>query len=91
MQIPLSRKGSWYFIFFCLLVLAATGFAQNPSSASTNKQDLAPAISQRDEQRQEKLNSKLLEREVPYRILLPRSYFNSNETVRYPVLYLLHG
>jgi putative tributyrin esterase len=91
MQIPISRKGSWYLVFFCLLVLAATGFAQNPNSASTNKQDLAPAISQRDEQRQEKLNSKLLEREVPYRILLPRSYFNSNETVRCPVLYLLHG
>lgn len=38
-----------------------------------------------------KLNSKLMGREMPYRVILPGSYKNSNETVFYPVVYLLHG
>lgn len=38
-----------------------------------------------------KLNSKLMAREMPYRVVLPGSHKNSNETLRYPVIYLLHG
>jgi len=38
-----------------------------------------------------KLNSKLMGREMPYRVILPVNYNNSNETVFYPVIYLLHG
>lgn len=38
-----------------------------------------------------KLESKLMARQMPYRALLPASYNTSNETTRYPVLYLLHG
>ncbi len=37
------------------------------------------------------LKSKLMAREMPYRVVLPVSYSNSNETVFYPVIYLLHG
>ena len=38
-----------------------------------------------------KLNSKLMNREMPYRVVLPDNYSNSNEKTFYPVIYLLHG
>ncbi len=38
-----------------------------------------------------KLDSKLMAREMPYRVILPVNYQNSNEKTFYPVLYLLHG
>lgn len=38
-----------------------------------------------------KLNSKLMGREMPYRVILPAGYQNSNEKTFYPVIYLLHG
>ncbi|HRH44997.1 MAG TPA: alpha/beta hydrolase-fold protein, partial [Pyrinomonadaceae bacterium] len=37
----------------------------------------------------ENLQSKLLQRDIPYRVILPKNY-ETNEN-RYPVLYLLHG
>ena len=37
-----------------------------------------------------KLNSKLMAREMPYRVVLPINY-KSEKAQRYPVLYLLHG
>jgi putative tributyrin esterase len=37
-----------------------------------------------------KLNSKLMAREMPYRVILPASY-EANKTQKFPVLYLLHG
>lgn len=38
-----------------------------------------------------KLSSKLMKREMPYRIILPVGYDNSNEKTFYPTVYLLHG
>lgn len=38
-----------------------------------------------------KLNSKLMSREMPYRVIFPSGYNQKNENVNYPVLYLLHG
>jgi S-formylglutathione hydrolase FrmB len=38
-----------------------------------------------------KLNSKLMTREMPYRVVLPTNYNNSTEKNSYPVIYLLHG
>ncbi len=38
-----------------------------------------------------KLNSKLMRGEMPYRVVLPTNYNNSNEKTFYPVVYLLHG
>ena len=38
-----------------------------------------------------KLTSKLTNREMPYRVILPANYNNSNEKTFYPVIYLLHG
>lgn len=40
----------------------------------------------------QKLNSKLMGREMPYRVVLPRGYDDKvNTSVKYPVIYLLHG
>src|SRR5829696_5743843 len=38
-----------------------------------------------------KLSSKLMAKELPYRVILPDDYSTLNETKRYPVVYLLHG
>jgi putative tributyrin esterase len=38
-----------------------------------------------------KLNSKVMARELPYRVILPDDYSASNENKRYPVILLLHG
>ncbi len=38
-----------------------------------------------------KLQSKLMNREMPYRVILPVDYGNSNEKTFYPTVYLLHG
>ncbi len=38
-----------------------------------------------------RLNSKLMAREMPYRVVLPVNYKNSNEKTIYSVVYLLHG
>ncbi len=37
------------------------------------------------------LKSKLMRRDMPYRVVLPSNYENSNEKTFYPVIYLLHG
>lgn len=38
-----------------------------------------------------KLNSKLMSRELPYRVIFPIKYNQKDEKTRYPVIYLLHG
>ncbi len=38
-----------------------------------------------------KLNSKLMSREMPYRVILPSNYNPKDQKTTYPVLYLLHG
>lgn len=38
-----------------------------------------------------KLNSKLMSREMPYRVIFPLKYNQKDEKIRYPVIYLLHG
>jgi len=65
----------------CLaLICAAT--AQTPKTS-------APAAPEQKRVQDVKFFSKSLQREMSYRVVLPRHYF-SNE-YRYPVLYLLHG
>ncbi len=41
--------------------------------------------------RDQKLTSQLMAREMPYRVILPSGYENSNEKTFYPAIYLLHG
>ena len=38
-----------------------------------------------------KLSSKLMGREMPYRVVLPAGYADAKATTRHPVIYLLHG
>lgn len=41
--------------------------------------------------REEKLTSKLMGRDLPYRIILPARYETEGSSERFPVVYLLHG
>jgi putative tributyrin esterase len=53
---------------------------------------LRKEISGGAETKTEKLVSKLMGREMSYRVIVPTGYsINTNETFRYPVIYLLHG
>jgi S-formylglutathione hydrolase FrmB len=81
--------------------LASGVFAQtsasvsNPDGQSLRKGEYTFAaaysnLSNADVQNAE-LNSKLMGRKMPYRIILPAGYQTSNDKVRYPVIYLLHG
>lgn len=60
-------------------------------SFSAHAQATSPKVSLPAKVENHKLNSKLLAREIPYRIILPVNYKNANEKTLYPVVYLLHG
>lgn len=66
---------------FCLVVLATL-----IGVFSVEAQPSAGAVSIDDF----KLNSKLMAREMPYRVALPKNY-EADKTMRFPVVYLLHG
>jgi S-formylglutathione hydrolase FrmB len=72
------RKGIKVFLF--LLVSSAAVFAQSPAAEKKLPANVSEA----------KLDSKLMGRIMPYRIILPESYKSSKQK-RYPVIYLLHG
>ena len=65
------------FILAVVLALAASSHAQAATATGL------PV-------REEKLASKLMAREMPYRVLLPAGY-DAAKSERYPVIYLLHG
>lgn len=79
------RNFSLLVLFFALSV---TAFAQQtpPSRIDQNLLRVSPA----DSVQNSKLASKLLAREMPYRVILPKNYA-ANKTEKFPVLYLLHG
>jgi putative tributyrin esterase len=52
---------------------------------ATAPKPLAPNV------REHKLASKMMVRDMSYRVVLPSSYDNTNEKLSYPVIYLLHG
>ena len=73
---------SWLF-----LALAVSTFAQKTETKPVNAKNFPtvfPAIWD------SKLNSKLMAREIPYRVVLPKNY-EADKTSKFPVLYLLHG
>jgi S-formylglutathione hydrolase FrmB len=72
------KKGVKVSLF--LLVLSAAIFAQAPAADAKLPANVSEA----------KLDSKLMGRTMPYRIILPQSYKSSKQK-RYPVIYLLHG
>ena len=76
------------FVFSALfLTLAFSAFAQKPETGQLeNKTAVQTSVSLQEL----KLNSKLMAREMPYRVILPAGY-EANKAQRFPVLYLLHG
>jgi putative tributyrin esterase len=76
------RHFAFPILFFALFVSAAT---QMPATGQIEKEPAA-SVSVREL----KLKSRLLAREMPYRVILPENY-EANKAERFPVLYLLHG
>ena len=79
-------------LFFLITACVSAGHlsAQTPAKPLPFPQSTTAVLDVRDI-RTLKLNSKLMGREMPYRVILPRDYDNTNETISYPVIYLLHG
>ena len=63
-----------------VFLYAAVSFAQAPAKSVALPANVSEA----------KLDSKLMGRAMPYRVILPKGYSASKQT-RYPVIYLLHG
>jgi S-formylglutathione hydrolase FrmB len=72
-----------------LCLAAACSAAPNPEQSS--KPATAPAAQPENTRRVQDVRffSKALQREMPYRVVLPKDYFTTE--ARYPVLYLVHG
>ncbi len=72
----------------CLLILVLTfsafGQASTPTTSRTAEATRASPFENH------KLTSKMMAREMPYRVILPSRYIAEKES-RYPVIYLLHG
>lgn len=64
------------------MVSAVAGTAIGQATAA---KPLAPNV------REAKFASKLMAREMPYRVILPAGYDDAKSTSRHPVIYLLHG
>jgi putative tributyrin esterase len=81
--------GFWILTFAFVFLFKAAGQEVKPGGQPAPK--ATPAIVLRGNVETFRLNSKLMAREMPYRVILPANYNNSNETTFYPVVYLLHG
>lgn len=78
--------------FFKYLLIAVLSVSALTASPVTNVSVRAAAVKAGAEVREQKLDSKLMGREMPYRIIVPTGYDEkANASVRYPVVYLLHG
>ncbi len=74
-----------FFINFLWLIVA------HSFSFSTYAQQIQTKVALPTTVQSYKLNSNLMRREMPYRVVLPTNYRSSNEKTFYPVIYLLHG
>ncbi len=78
-----------------VLLCSSAAFAQDRSQLTSGPTLFVTAdgaTSRKGETRTEKLASKLMGRDLSYRIILPVGYSEtSNAATRYPVVYLLHG
>jgi putative tributyrin esterase len=74
-------------VLFLWLACCLTVFGQNstPTTVTLN------ANSKQLKVEDYKLNSKLLAREIPYRIVFPKDYKQTDKNKKYSVIYLLHG
>jgi len=77
-----------YFAFSILFfALSVSAFAQKPE---TKQAEIKTTVQTSAAWQDLKLNSKLMTREMPYRVILPKNY-EANKTEKFAVLYLLHG
>ncbi len=74
-------KGGFFAPILLLILVLSLSFSVQAQKADTNISGF----------QNHKLASKLMNREMPYRVVLPVNYNDSNEKVSYPVIYLLHG
>jgi len=76
-----------------LLMMLVLSFAAIGQGTRSDKQITAAVTAEAKAVRSEdhELDSKLMSRAMPYRVLLPPSYANKLDSSRYPVVYLLHG
>ncbi len=72
---------------FLLFTLAFSAFAQKPA---TKQIETNVAVQSSVSTQNLKLKSKLMGREMPYRVILPKNYA-ARKAERFAVLYLLHG
>lgn len=91
LKIKMRIKKNKFLVAFLSLALAPvlplSGFAQGAKpTVVAIPQATGAFIPDKDQ----KLDSKLMGREMPYRILLPKNYA-SDAQARFPVIYLLHG
>lgn len=75
------HKYLWLLAAFVTLATGSGIYSQKPAGDSSQ-----PVY----EQPFESLNSRLMKRTMPYRVVLPSGY-TADEDKRYPVIYLLHG
>lgn len=75
---------------FALLVaplFAVTFFAQTTTSTGVRVPDVVSIVRYEEKS----LDSKLMARKMPFRVILPTTYSKPKDNTRYPVIYLLHG
>ena len=78
------RSFAFSILFF---VLAVSTFAQKTPGI---EEKIAPSAQLSVSMQELKLSSKLMAREMPYRVLLPKNY-EAEKAKKFPVLFLLHG
>lgn len=75
-----DRRRYFSLVWIAILALSFSAYGQKTGTAATPVNSF----------REEKLASKLMAREMPYRVILPTES-TSGTKVKYPVIYLLHG
>ena len=88
-----KNKRRFFVQFLWLILTFLLPFSVHSQKSDNVKATLVPVSANYQEH---KLNSKLMAREMPYRVVLPKDYeiSKSKTTVKplsYPVIYLLHG
>ena len=84
-----KKKASIFGLVVTVALFGATIFfvpAQQPGASAAKAQTSAQTAD-----KIYRLKSKLMGREMPYAVVLPAGYEQSNEKTFYPVVYLLHG
>lgn len=76
-----------YAFWVLLFALSLPVFAQKTETKQTDNKAVVQVSAKAQDL---KLNSKLMAREMPYRVILPKNY-EANKAEKFAVLYLLHG